>query len=106
MPSKVKILNAFMILTIICSCSWAKNEKNKSMPIDEQKALAIAEEKLVQTYGKNVLEQKPFKIYLENKIWKVSGTFHCPKGQNCKGGVAYVDISAEDGSVVSMMHEK
>lgn len=81
-------------------------EKNVSISIKEAQALEIAEKEFVSKFGKEVLNQKPFITERTNDSWVIEGTFHCPEKQNCKGGVARIEILAKDGSVLEVTHGK
>lgn len=74
--------------------------------ISEKEAIRIAEKKLVARYGKSVRKQRPFQAALSDGIWTITGTFHCPPKSVCKGGVAEIQISAMDGTVISVIHGK
>lgn len=73
---------------------------------DEKKAIKIAEAYLVTFFGEKVIEERPFKLRDKGESWEVSGTFHCPKGKICKGGVAIIELKKIDGAVVNIDHEK
>lgn len=90
-----------LIFFVIQNISWG-NE----IIITKEKALKIAEEKLTKTYGKRVLNQRPFIASLEGSIWKIHGTYYCEKQIVCKGEVAFINISATDGSILTLQHEK
>lgn len=74
--------------------------------ISKKEAIKIAETKFIESYGKRVLEQRPFEAKLDQKIWFIEGTLHCPKDVVCKGGVAEAEISATDGSILKVIHGK
>jgi hypothetical protein len=75
-------------------------------------AVKIAEAVLVPVYGEKQIEsEKPFKAKLDNGVWTVTGTLHCPDGKGgttliCVGGTAEVKLSKSDGRIVSMIHYK
>lgn len=97
-------IKSFLIALIIVFSQIALCDSR--LHIKKEVAIEIAEEKLVKMYGKKVLGQRPFVANLEEDIWKIEGTFHCPKGSVCKGGVAKIDISAKDGTVLHVEHGK
>jgi hypothetical protein len=72
----------------------------------------IAVAALVPVYGKKQIEsEKPFTAKLKDNIWTVAGTLRCPDGKggmttSCVGGTAVVEISKEDGRIISMGHFK
>lgn len=78
----------------------------KGVLTTEESAIKVAEAILVNVYGEKALEQRPFKAKLEGGVWKIAGTFHCPKGVGCKGGVARIEINKKDGKVKSVIHDK
>ena len=73
---------------------------------DEKAALKVGEAILVSVYGEQVLAQRPFKIGSTKKSWILDGTFHCPKGQVCFGGVARVEFNKHDAQVINIEHGK
>lgn len=81
-------------------------EIEKAHSISEKQALQIAEQKLVKTYGKGVLDQRPFITSLDQDVWTFTGTMHCPEGEVCKGGVAQIQVSAKNGKVLKLTHGK
>lgn len=78
----------------------------KGVLTTEESAIKVAETVLVNVYGEKILEERPFKAKLEGDVWKIAGTFHCPQGGICKGGVARIEISKKDGKVKSVIHDK
>lgn len=74
--------------------------------LNKKKAISYGEEKLVKTYGKQVLSQRPFIVTSTNDNWIMDGTFHCPSGQICLGGVAHIEFRKRDGTVLSIIHGK
>src|SRR5579864_5417980 len=79
---------------------------------DSATAVKIAEAVLAPVYGeKNVIAERPFHAALKDGVWFVDGTLHCPGAaadstEHCFGGVAMVQISKEDGRILSMGHGK
>jgi hypothetical protein len=79
---------------------------------DSATAVRIAEAVLIPVYGKKQIESEtPFTAKLQDNVWTVAGTLHCPDGKggtttNCFGGVAVVQISKADGCILSMTHYK
>ena len=79
---------------------------------DETTAIKIAEAVLIPVYGEKQIEsERPFKAVLENDIWTVDGTLHCPDGKGgvttmCVGGTAEVKLSKTDGRILKMIHYK
>lgn len=73
---------------------------------NKEAALLVGEALLQAIYGENVLRQKPFKISETKEAWILDGTFHCPKGQHCLGGVAHLEFSKFDGRILKVTHGK
>lgn len=77
---------------------------------DSTTAVTIAEAVLIPVYGKEKIEaERPFKAVLENGVWTVNGTLHCPDGKGgvttrCVGGTAEVKLSKADGRIIRMIH--
>ncbi|HEY9342679.1 MAG TPA: YbbC/YhhH family protein [Hanamia sp.] len=66
-------------------------------------AVAIAEPILFEVYGrKQIIEERPYEIYLINGYWYISGTI--PKGW--KGGGFEMIFSAKDGKIIRLTHYK
>jgi hypothetical protein len=94
-----------LIFVVISVSAWCFSAEEDLVP-DETTAVKVAEVILESRYGPNVLNQRPFKAKLSDKLWVVRGTLNCPKGPNCKGGVAHIEISKKDGQVTKVIHEK
>ena len=82
--------------------------KNGFVP-DQNTAIQIAVAILIPIYGEEQIEkEKPFKATLKNEIWHVEGSL--PKSgfedRIVKGGVAMVEISKKDGSILWVSHSK
>ena len=97
-------IKTFQLILLILFCQNSFSDSH--VHIKKEAAVIIAEDKLVKMYGKKVLNQKPFIANLEKDTWKIKGTFHCPKNAVCKGGVARIHVSAIDGSILHIEHEK
>ena len=67
-------------------------------------AIQKAEKLWIDLYGKDIVKEKPYKVYFdeENQAWLVNGSL--PYGYD--GGVAYVIIRKTDGKVLAVWHEK
>lgn len=99
----ILFLSTFIFLN---ACEAKENMKAIEASISKEQAIKIAEEKLVEVYGKQVLKERPFSASLDNNTWNISGTMHCPKGDLCAGGVAHISISAKGGKVLNFTHDK
>jgi len=72
---------------------------------DETTAVKVAEAVLIPIYGKEqIYGERPFKAELKDGVWTVEGTLKCPEGQTCKGGVAIIEISKDDGTILKVSH--
>lgn len=106
-----------VIITLIVLCFitsvgvFIKNkmEKNNSTPektvyvADEKTAINIAKSIWLPTYGKKVLDEKPFHATLKNdSIWIVEGTLD----EGADGGTAYAEIEKKDGKILKIVHHK
>jgi len=94
----------------ICVVGMGQNQgptrANWKVP-DEATAVKIAEAKLVSVYGKKQIEsEQPLYAQLDENIWTVMGTFHCPVGKRCVGGIAEIKLSATDARILSVTHGK
>lgn len=102
--SKVQIILILFLFFGVARADSVLSEKG--VVTNEDSAIKIAESILVNIYGDKILAQRPFKAKLEGDIWKITGTFHCPKGVGCKGGVARIEINRKDSRVISVTHDK
>lgn len=67
---------------------------------DEAAAVKIAEAVLVPIYGQDTIDkEKPLKVRLKDGIWTVEGTLYSDLG-----GVAVIEISKDDGRILSVIH--
>ena len=79
---------------------------------DSITAVKIAEAVLIPVYWKEQIEsERPFKAVLENGVWTVDGTLHCPDGKGgvttmCVGETAEVKMSKTDGRILRVIHYK
>jgi hypothetical protein len=72
---------------------------------DPATAIGIAIAVWVPIYGeKQIASEKPYIATLKGDVWAVVGTFHCPAGRYCVGGVALAEISKEDGKILRVIH--
>ena len=70
---------------------------------DAATAKRIAEAVWLPIYGKKVLSEKPYQATLNSKgVWVVEGFL--PKDMD--GGVAYIEISKQDGRILAVTHGK
>jgi len=109
----MRLLTAFCCMTLLAPVSVGGADKHPRGTVpDSATAVKIAEEALIPAYGKTQIKsEEPFTATLENGIWTVSGTLHCPDGKGgttsqCAGGTAEVKISSTDGHVIRMIHSK
>jgi hypothetical protein len=72
---------------------------------DAATAIGIAVAVWAPIYGeKQIDSEKPYIASLRGNVWTVVGTFHCPAGRHCVGGVALAEISKEDGTILRVIH--
>jgi hypothetical protein len=70
---------------------------------DSKSAINIAESIVFGIYGKeNIVAQKPYKAYLVDNHWVISGTL--PKGM--RGGVFMIILDSRDCKVLRITHGK
>ena len=109
---KKAIFLSLVIIVLFTSLLLAEQGKDSYKPKDgyvpnATVAIKIAEAVLIPIYGEKVInDEKPFKAELKDGVWIVEGTFYCPEGQTCKGGVAIVEISKDDGKILRVSHGK
>ena len=72
---------------------------------DAATAIKIAKAVLTPVYGeKTVVAERPFKAQLNDGVWTVNGTLHCPNGDKmCFGGGAEVKLAKDDARILSMI---
>ena len=95
----------FMLNQYRRELSSFSTDKQVGKIVDERDVLEKAERIFLETFGDDVLKEKPFNLYFdqENKVWLVTGS--CPSGSQYKGGVAYLLVS-EEGHVLAVWHEE
>lgn len=99
------VLIASLLLSLL-AFGQSKTPERDYVP-DEKTAVAIGEAVLIPVYGEaHIKSERPFHAMLENDVWLVTGTLHCPKGLLCDGGMATVRISKKDGRILEMIHYK
>jgi hypothetical protein len=73
----------------------------KSILIDSESAIQVAEPILFKLYGKErILSERPYKSYLIDHYWVLSGTV--PEGH--KGGCFLIVLDADNCRVVEVTH--
>ncbi len=77
---------------------------NKTLILkDSTSAVKIAETVLFDIYGKqNIIEEKPYEIYLLQKYWVISGTLP----ENYLGGTFLIIIDATNCKIIKVIHSK
>jgi len=107
--SRAQLCAALYGLTLLAPRLFGQDAQLKKDYVpDSDTAVKIAEAVLVPVYGKKQVEsERPFRAKLKDGVWTVRGTLHCPDAAEvCTGGVAVVEISKKDASVISMRHGK
>jgi hypothetical protein len=111
MPMKPHRAICCVVLLLAASKAQSNGPKDGFVP-DSTTAVKIAEAVLTPVYGKKKVEaERPFNAKLENGVWTVNGTLHCPDGKGgvttaCVGGTAEVKLSKADGRILRMIHYK
>jgi hypothetical protein len=105
MKSGTTLICSFFLITSALAQGY--RPKEGYVP-DSATAVKIAEAVLIPVYGeKQIQSEQPFTAKLKKGVWSVQGTLHCPDGKaNCFGGVAEIQISKDDGRILSMSHGK
>lgn len=101
----IRSLCAVIAISFTVVSAQAQIPKDGVLP-DEKAAIKVAEAVLVNVYGESVLSERPFSAKIEGEYWVVTGTLHCPKGANCKGGIARIELNKKDGKVRRVIHGK
>jgi hypothetical protein len=97
---------------VLGSVALGRDHKIYGYVPDSETAIRIAESALVPVYGRKQIEsERPFTAQLNDDVWTVWGSLHCPDGKGgitdiCFGGVARAQISKKDGRILSMGHTK
>lgn len=109
----MRICAALLSILTFVTLALAQGAKPKDGFVpNSATAEKIAEAVLSPVYGEKKIEsERPFTAKLKDGVWTVSGTLRCPGGHGgsttqCTGGVAVVQISKDDGRVISMNHYK
>ena len=107
-----KVLFTFLMMAIIfaLSISMANSDEHFYKPEigyvpDEITAIKIAKAVLTPIYGEEKISaENPFQAELKDGVWTVTGTLHCPTGNDCFGGVALIEINKNDGRILRVSH--
>lgn len=107
----MKLVIATLIIFAISNTAIAQVEsmsKHSYVPLqgfvpDSITAVNIAVAVLAPVYGEDTIRsQAPFIASLKDDVWTVVGTFN----RTGKGGVAEIQISRKDGTILRMSHGK
>ncbi|OFZ18970.1 MAG: hypothetical protein A2X94_13560 [Bdellovibrionales bacterium GWB1_55_8] len=102
-----KIALIVLVFIAIGTLSFGKErEVERDMVPDAQVASLIADAVLVPIYGKEVLEQKPYKIRLADGHWIIDGVLHAKPGEVVVGGTVHIEIQKKDGAIRNVIHGK
>ncbi len=74
--------------------------------LTKEQALSVAEKNLVEKYGEQVLQQRPFMVSEHSDFWVFTGTLQCSEASGCKGGVASIKVNKKDGLAAEISHSK
>ena len=107
----ISILVMSVVGVLLMSCS--KDKKHSYIPPegvipDQHTAVTIAEAILMPIYGKNtILGERPFIATLRNDVWYIEGSLSQPTNSAVRvGGVAEIEISRKNGTVIRISHGK
>lgn len=101
----MRFVQAIVLSAFVSSTGFCELPKDGVL-LNKDAAIKVAEILLVQIYGEQVLSQRPFQAKPVEGYWIIDGTFHCPKGDHCLGGVAHIEMSQKDGQVRNVIHGK
>ena len=94
-----------MLITTECLAQSTYMPPDGYVP-DDATAIKIAKAVLVPVYGEDqIVSQEPLIATLREGIWFVRGTFKA-SGAGSVGGVAEIEISKRDGTILRMIHGK
>jgi hypothetical protein len=104
---KIIVLICSILLAISCNNIDGFSKKiicDVCLVTKEKTAIGIAELVLFENFGEDkIKEEKPYIVSIENdSIWNIRGSFN----KIGFGGVFNIRISAKDGKVLEMYHEK
>lgn len=106
---KISLNLSVLTCLILCTASYAgETQKHSYVPPngfvpDAKTASRIAEAVWGPIYGESkIADEKPFNATLEKDVWTVTGSL--PKGLH--GGVALVEISKTNGTIIRVSHGK
>lgn len=94
------------MLALMCILLGACTEKKKSLSLNTESVLEVAEKELIEVYGLKVLKQRPFRVKETETSLIVIGTLHCSDGMICKGGVAEIKYNKFSGKIENITHGK
>lgn len=98
-----------LIAVVLFGCTKVSQSENKRQGMDiisKEIILQKAEERFIETYGDEVLKQRPFIATESESYWTVEGTFHCSEGDVCKGGTAKAVFDKFTGEQKNISHGK
>ena len=95
------MLRLLIIFVVVQGCV-SSNDRT----ISKQEALEKAKLALIGSYGKEIVEQRIFKLKYHKYLWIFRGQRDCPKGFVCKGGVVEIKIDKESGEVICISMER
>jgi NTF2 fold immunity protein len=108
----IEFLVAICLASLLLVPARTQTKHTRGAVPESATAVRTAESALIPVYGKKqIRSEEPFTATLQDDVWTVAGTLHCPDGRGgvttvCVGGVAVVRISKADGRVLSMAHTK
>jgi hypothetical protein len=106
----IEFLVAICLASLLVVPARTQTKHTRGAVPDSATAVRIAESTLIPVYGKKrIMSEEPFTATLQDDVWTVAGTLHCPDGKggvttNCVGGVAVVKISKINAHIISIIH--
>lgn len=96
-------INSKTQLDIFLKDSTTNLLNGKTLIADKQTLINITEPILFKIYGKeNIIEQRPYEIYLFDDYWIMSGTIP----QNMVGGTFTIALNKKTCKVIGITHGK
>jgi hypothetical protein len=100
-----RLVTALLLVSVAHAVGTAAEKPKDGFVPDESTAIKIAVAVWEPIYGRERIEQqKPYRAYLTDGIWTVTGTLDEDDAEF--GGVAYAEIAKADGRIIRVFHEE
>jgi len=98
------ILILFLGTCLACDESKPKINLKKGCKLNNEALFVdLAERIVVDKYGSDIYEQRPYKVdFVKDSVWVMKGTL----SPGFDGGTFYIEMSCKDFRVLRMYHEK